>query len=407
MTTIGIVGPHDLVASSARICSELSGVRVAQLPYDRETDTLEVIRSAPADIDAWLFTGVVPYQIAESASLLDRPAVPVGYTGATLLLALVQLLRDGHDISSLSIDTLERGQVVETLEEAGLSVRKIRVLPYRPSLHSDDLVAFHQRSAGRHRATVSITCLRSVYDQLHDEQLTVRLAPSVHSVRAAATKLLMERNAQQSDDAQIALGLVEIENGDLATLEREFAGLGGTVVRYDEHRFLVVTTRGPLEQFTESFTGLPALTRLQSLYGDVRIGFGIGASGAEARILASKALGRSQTSSSSTAIVSLRNDTDITLAGATSPRPRRRPSLELLSQRTGVAKSTLERFSQLVAATSDNGVTTRVVADYLGVQLRTARRLLNRLERAGVAHPTGIQTLEGPGRPLVVYRVQL
>jgi hypothetical protein len=306
----------------------------------------------------------------------------------------------------MSIDVLDEAEVRETLDEVGLPTRGIRVLPYRPGLDSEDMVAFH-RDARERGATVAITCLRSAYDKLRTEQTTVRLAPSVHSVRSAANGLLLTYGALRSDDAQIALGLVEIAAKAEDALKREVGALGGSVVRYDDKRFLVITTRGPLEQATASFSELGMLTRLKERFGPVRLGFGIGGSGAEAEALARRALGRARTVGRTAAVVSLRNDIDITLVGATTPRPLQRAQLQLLAQRAGLSKATLEKLQELVRASPDAGLTTRTLAEHLGVQPRTARRVLNRLERAGVADATGTQVGTGSGRPLVVYRVYL
>jgi hypothetical protein len=277
------------------------------------------------------------------------------------------------------------------------------VLPYRPGLSSDDVVAFH-REAG---ADVAITCLRSAYEKLRTTQTTLRLAPSVHSVRAAVNSLLLVHDALRSDDAQIALGLVEIAEAGESALRREAGSLGGSVIKYDDKRYLVVATRGPLEQATASFTELGMLNRLKEQFGPVRIGFGIGGSGTETEALARRALGRAKSAGRTAAVVSLRNDIDLVLVGGAAPRAQQRSKLQLLAQRAGLSKATLERLQELVRATPEDGLTTRSVADHLGIQPRTARRVLNRLERAGLADATGTQLGNGSGRPLVVYRVHL
>ncbi|MET7280363.1 helix-turn-helix domain-containing protein [Kribbella sp. NPDC005582] len=403
VTTIGVVGPSDLVTSTCKIIGAQRGIEVVPLKYRRETDTPKVMAEAPPSVDAWLFTGVVPYQIAAANDLLDRPATHVEYTGATLLRALVELLGDGQDIKSMSIDVLDEAQVHETLAEAGLPTRHVKVLPYRPGLSSDDVLEFH-RAAG---ATVAITCLRSAYDKLRAERPTIRLAPSIHSVRSALNGLLLVHDALRSDDAQIALGLVEIAAAGESALRREAGSLGGSVIPYDDKRYLVIATRGPLEQATASFTELGMLTRLKEQFGPVRIGFGIGGSGTETEALARRALGRAKTAGRTAAVVSLRNDIDLILVGGATPRAQQRSKLQLLAQRAGLSKATLERLQELVHAEPEDGVTTRSVADHLGIQPRTARRVLNRLERAGLADATGTQIGTGSGRPLVVYRVHL
>ncbi|MFS8478087.1 MAG: hypothetical protein FWJ93_03800 [Micromonosporaceae bacterium] len=47
----------------------------------------------------------MPYTLVREAGGPSRPATFVDYTGATVLQALVRLLRDGHDVTRMSIET--------------------------------------------------------------------------------------------------------------------------------------------------------------------------------------------------------------------------------------------------------------------------------------------------------------
>lgn len=405
MVTVGVVGPRDLVTSASKVAEAMPGVTTVALPYRTETQTVEVIRDAPGDVDAWLFTGVVPYEAASAAGLLDRPASFVNYTGAPLLTAMIQLMRDGHDPSSFSIDILDVGQVEETLKEAGIAIAGAHVLPYRRGLTAADIVEFHKERAAD-GVGVAITCLRSAYDVLKKDTTAIRLAPSIHSVRYAMQQLLVAFGEARSDDAQVAVGLCEVETAAEADLRREASGLGGTVVAQGSGRFFIFTTRGPLEVATSGFTELPLVAKLGATHGTVRVGFGIGGSAAEAEALARRALSRAGRLGKAAAVVSMRNDIDLTLSGIPA-RSSRRPSLSLLSQRAGLSKATLVRLQEMLAEQDDPTVTTRTVAAALSVQQRTARRVLNRLERAGAAQSTGRQGLEGSGRPLVTYQLYL
>jgi len=406
MVTVGVVGPRDLVTSASKVAEAMPGVTTVALPYRTETQTVDVIRDAPGDVDAWLFTGVVPYEVASGAGLLDRPASFVNYTGAPLLTAMIQLMRDGHDPSSFSIDILDVGQVEETLKEAGIATAGAHVLPYRRGLTAEDIVEFHQERAAD-GVGVALTCLRSAYDVLKKDTTAIRLAPSIHSVRYAMQQLLVAFGEARSDDAQVAVGLCEVEAAAEDDLRREASGLGGTVVAQGGGRFFIFTTRGPLEVATSGFTELPLVAKLTATHGTVRVGFGVGGSAAEAEALARRALSRAGRLGKTAAVVSMRNDIDLTLSGMPAARPSRRPSLSLLSQRAGLSKATLVRLQEMLAEQDDPTVTTRSVAAALSVQQRTARRVLNRLERAGAAQSTGRQGLEGSGRPLVTYQLYL
>ena len=404
---IGIVGPHDLVDDVAATCEEQPGITARRYVYDHESHAPSLVEAHAGSVQAWLFTGVVPYTLAREAGVLHRPATFVDYTGATLLQALVRLLHDGHDVTRISIDTLATSDVTGTFAEAGLPIDGVRVLPYRSGLDSADVVAFHRRQRrGKLGAQIAITCLRSVYQELQDEQPIYRLAPSTHSVRTALRQLVLHTDSQVHEDAQIALGLVETSDGDDGLL-KEAAALGGTYARFTGGTYLLVTTRGPLHDATGGFTALPMLRRLADRHQTVRIGFGLGRSAAEAENLARRALSRARRIGEVAAVLSLRNDTDIVLESTTPPPTPSVQNLATIAQRVGLSQATLERLRQVRIAAGSQPLTTRQVAEQLRVQQRTARRMLHRLELAGFAERTGSLASGVSGRPLTLYRLTI
>lgn len=404
---IGIVGPHDLVDDVAATCEEQPGVTARRFDYDHESQAPAIVEAHAGQVEAWLFTGVVPYSLARDAGELNRPATFVDYTGATLLQAAVRLLRDGYDVTRISLDTLATADVTTTFGEAGLPVDHLRSLPYRSGLTSQDVVAFHRRQRrGGAGATVAVTCLSSVYEVLRHEMPAFRLAPSNHSVRTALRQLLLHATSQAQEDAQIALGLAEVSGGDDGLL-RETATLGGTLARFARGTHLIVTTRGPLHDATGGFTALPMLRRLADRHETVQIGFGLGRSAAEAENLARRALSRARRIGAAAAVLSLRGDTDIVLE-STAPAPRPHDvNLAVIAQRVGLSVPTLLRLRQVRHAAGTAPLTTREVAGHLNVQQRTARRMLHRLELAGLAERTGNLASGTSGRPLTLYRLTL
>ncbi|MFC7547694.1 hypothetical protein [Plantactinospora sp. GCM10030261] len=400
---IGIVGPHDLVDEVADTCEEQPGIIARRLDYDHETQAPAIVEAHAGQLVAWLFTGVVPYTLAREADVLSRPAVFVDYTGATLLQAAVRLLHEGHDVTRISIDTVAVGDVTTTFADAGLPVDRVRVLPYRSGLGSDDLIAFHRRH--RRSGTTAVTCLSSVHEALRQEMPAFRLAPSSHAVRTALRQLMLQASSQAQEDAQIALGLVELPDAD--GLLREVAALGGTLAGFAHGTHLIVTTRGPLHEATAGFTTLPMLRRLVDRYDTVRIGFGLGNSAAEAENLARRALSRARRIGPTAAVLALRGDTDIVLDATVPMPPAREQNLAVIAQRVGLSVPTLLRLRQVRDATGVEPLTSRDVARHLTIAQRTARRMLHRLELAGLAERTGNLASGGSGRPLTLYRLTL
>lgn len=397
---IGVVGPHDLVDDVAATCEEQPGVSALRLDYDHESQAPAIVEAHAAAVEGWLFTGIVPYMLSRDAETLTRPAAFVDYSGATLLSALVRLQHDGQDVTRLSIDTLSAADVAATFAEAGLPTDTLRTLPYRPEMTSKKAVAFHRRGPDH----PMITCLSSVHEALRGEMHVLRLAPSVHSVRVALRQLLLTAEGQAQEDAQIALGLIEVDNEE--GLLREATALGGTLAAFRGGIHLLVTTRGPLYDATGGFTGLPMLGRLAAQNQAVRVGFGLGRSAAEAESLARRALARARRIGDVAAVLSLRADTDIVLESVAGV-PASGRNLSVIARRVGLSVATIERLLQARAAAGDEPLTTREIADRLEVQQRTARRMLHRLELAGLAERTGNLTSGSSGRPLTLYRLTL
>ncbi|MFD0474049.1 hypothetical protein ACFQ0B_41750 [Nonomuraea thailandensis] len=167
-----------------------------------------------------------------------------------------------------------------------------------------------------------------------------------------------------------------------------------------------MTTRGPLYEATGGFTGLPMLARLATHSSVARVGFGLGRSAAEAESLSRRALARARRIGNVAAVLSLRADTDIVLESVISA-PAGGQNLPLLARRVGLSVPTLEKLLEARDAAGGEALTTREIAERLAVQQRTARRMLHRLELAGLAERTGNLTSGSSGRPLTLYRLTL
>ncbi|NUL07308.1 hypothetical protein HRW07_29640 [Streptomyces lunaelactis] len=409
--TVGVIGPEDLVDKVVAVGGSAGADRLVALPCRHEDETLEVVGRVGPDVDALLFTGVVPHTLAAAAGLVDRPAMYIPYGGATLLRALVELLRLGHDVSRISIDTLRRSEVMETLTEAKLPTEHVHVLPYRPGLTSLDLAEFHLAARDRKGTRVALTCLGPAFQLLDHEMHAVRLAPSRHSIRSTLQALVLATAGAHSGDAQVALGIIDLPAAD-RELSADLRVLGGSLADLPDGQRLVVTTRGVLEKVSEQFTRLPFLDDLAARHGTAHVGFGLGRTAAEAESLARRAVNRARSVGAVAGVVCMTDDVDIVIdeerSGTASQGPAAGPeSTVTLARRVGLNPKTLDRLRELAAKDPEEGITAHLVAEHLAVQQRTARRILKRLERAGVAVPTGSRQPGRTGRPPIVYRVRL
>ncbi|QUW18110.1 hypothetical protein [Agrococcus sp. Marseille-Q4369] len=409
-TVVGVVGPRDLVDHVAAVCGSQPGARIERFTYAHESEAPGIVQERAGGVDAWLFTGVIPYALATPG--LTRPAGYVDYTGATLLQALVRLLRDGHEVTRLSIDTLDATQVRSVLEESDVPTEGVHTLPFRAGEHSDAAVGFHQRHAGE--GTVAITCVSSVHQRLQADGIAVlRLVPSRDAILTALHQLLLVTTNQINEESQVALGLLESDAPfDELTKEGRTAAMAfaGTIADAGDGSLLLVSTYGRLSEVTGGLSSAPFLRRLGVSLGSVRVGFGVGRSAAEAETLARRALSRARSHGRIAAVASFRGDIDILLdaesAGA-HVDALDQASIGVVAARVGLSVPTLERLHELSILAGGEPVTTRDIADRLGIQQRTARRIAQRLELAGVAQRDGSRQPTGSGRPLTLYRLHL
>lgn len=408
-SSIGVVGPKDLVELVLALQGRPADVSLVPFVYEHEEQASELVASKQEQVDGLLFTGVVPYARASLDGVLRRPAEHVSYSGATLLRALVEQLRLGHDASALSIDTLTRAQVIETMTEAKLPTDRVRVLEYRVGVTSEDLVAFHRAARDEDGTKLAVTCLGSAYRVLEQEMHAVRLAPSRHSIRESLRHLVLTVSSLRTGDAQVAIGLVDLDGATDAALRQRISPLGGVLARVDDG-YMVISTAGLLEQATNHYQHLPLLDQLSLRHERVHVGFGVGRTASEAESLARRALGRSHAVGPTAVAVALADDTDIILNGSLpADSGLATDNLSLLARRAGLNRTTLLRLQELADAKDADEVlvTANEVADYLGVQERTARRVVKRLERSGIAEVVSTQSDGRSGRPRLVYRLRL
>ncbi|TDE11464.1 MarR family winged helix-turn-helix transcriptional regulator [Jiangella asiatica] len=404
-TTIGVIAPHDLITGIAAVVREQPGTVVMELPYADDGEARELV-TKHADVDGWLFSGIVPYAAAAAAhEPFPGPVTYIEYSGPTLAQALLLLTQRGHDISRISVDTLPTDDVTQTYAEAGIPASDVHVLPFSADASVAEAIEFHRsRHTGPGGTHVAITCISAVHAAIADEVPTLRLAPLAASVRIALRQLLLAGSNQLAEDAQVAVGMIQTSGGD-AGLAAEAAALGGSLATAVGGSHLLITTRGPLYAATSGFTSLPMLGRLADHHDVVRIGLGLGDTAAAAETRARHALARARVLGDVRAILSLRDGTDMLLDVPATRSAMDTISLPVLARRVGVSVPRLRALQRLREATDDEALTTRDVADHLGIQLRTAHQIVQRLERGGLAERTGHLNPERAGRPHTLYRL--
>jgi hypothetical protein len=400
---IGVVGPGDLVSEVARIVERQPRMQPIEFVYAHESDAPRIARAHEAEVDGWLFTGVIPYTLATTTgAALRAPAHYVTNGRLALLSALVRLARERQgDVGHLSIDTISEAEVRASLEGTGIPAESISIRPYTAGTSSADFAAFHRRESERSPGSVALTCVRSVFDELDGELSVVRLHPAPADVEQSAAMLTMAIDTERNRDQGAVVGFLVLSKDD--DLAADLAPLSGEVISTGPGRYVLLTTRGPFEDATAGLTSVEFLGALAERHDELRAGFGLAGSVAEASARASRALTRASTLASKCVVVTTRGGDDLVLEfGAGTPVA---PSLAALHARTGIATQTLIDIRELSRA-HGSILTADILAASAGLVERSARRILTRLERGGGAVGRPAPSAGAVGRPRREYEIR-
>jgi hypothetical protein len=297
---VGVVGPDDLVERVLTLQSEMGdglNCRLVAVPYRDETETVEKLRSTSGHVDAYLFTGPVPYDIAVSAGVVDVPATYVSLSGAALYAAL---LRSGAGLldkpGMVSIDTLAPNEVEEAYEELDMPVDSMTLYPHVPGHVVADIVNFHVAAVRSRKAGVVFTAWRSAYEELRRREINaVRVVPTKQAMRAALRTAALLAAGAQLQASQVAIGLVRVDSPAPSTaaksrylyeteshlrlqllLLRAVRDLDALVFPIENNLFLVVGTMGSFEQASASFQECPFYDLIhRELHIEVSVGIGL------------------------------------------------------------------------------------------------------------------------------------
>lgn len=387
-------------------------------PYDDEARAPELLRRIAAEVDAVLFTGPIPFSLAMAEV---EPALPVTYVplkGTGLYRTLFHAREQIH-LERVSIDTLTRTEVEETYGELGISTRQLLCLEGRGSHGRQRMIQFHLEAYRRGSTTAALTGLYSASQELRRQGVPCYwITPTTADLKGALERaFLMGANQRQG---QAALGIIAVEPEEPGISEHERARLRheifGLLLRlvepFDGHLFSSGTLEyqffATREPFERSFGQAAALEELRQLAGArVSIGVGVGRTANQAGTHARIALHRAQSDGGRGCYLVQENRRLIgpigAAAEATSALRAMDPKLLAVAKAAGMSGPALDRLVSVLRTFPT--FTAADMAGALGVSLRSAHRLLSRLEKAGAIAVAGQEKVVTPGRPRQVYRL--
>jgi len=431
---VAVIGPPDLVALVAETGKKYPGLSLIPAAYRHEAETLRIALRYRSQVDIFLFAGPIPYEIARR-KIKDIPMVYIPYTGAALYRVLFQLVKDMAGNSAelslrISVDILKRQEVQERIKEVDIEVDRLFVNEYRLGQKAEDLVQFHFDLWKNGQVDQAITCVTSVYERLSDLGVPCyRIIPTQSAIYDSLKLVQLEGKSLKVSGTQLAVCIVSIretmENNVVSTEEKDqidqaiqqmlanFSEKTQTLMYWsDQNATTFISTRGVIEELTRNFTVAPmAADMLPALKFCISQGIGIGYTANEAEQNAKAALTKAELQTGGGCYAILPNGTVFGPLGketqlSYSARSRD-PECLALAKQAKVSIGTINKLVSLNEQHDRTTLTTAELANWFGFSLRSARRLLSRLEESDLAVVVGEEQPINKGRPRQLYSLRL
>ncbi len=429
---LALVGPQDSVDLIEEVAEEYKErIYTQRCIYSDASEVPEIISRYDADVDIWIFSGIVPYRYAITAANSTKPKLYVSHTGSSIYRVFLHLFKQNKPISSMSFDTFSRKDIVETFSDAEVPLPQIYVKDYIGIVSASELTEFHLDLWKQGKTEVAVTCFRATYLELKRHGVNAfRIWPTRSNIRAILNLAVSKADAMFSKAGQIAIQHIAIDDYD--EFARDSAS-GYTVLKvelklqeillsFDEQvqgailmqgngRFTIYSTRGAMEEITQGFSHMPIVDVIGSrLPIGVSGGLGFGDTAYGANENAGIAMGIARRKGRNKWMVVLDDKTVVgplnsDLLLSYSMRSATGDLMEL-AKHLNINGTTLNRLLSVFVKIDGETMGAETLAQCLSMTERNARRLLGNLTANGMAQEVG-EEARGAGRPRKMFRIDL
>ena len=403
----------------------LSGVSLAWAIYDREDEIRDRVAGLleQQHVDGVLL-GLVPYARARDLLPANLPVAVTRSAALDLALAWCRARGHGRPATPVSIDTFDTETVDEVAAALDLDRSAIACLPFDPDHTVADIVTFHRGHLARTGGTYVISVRTAVSAALDDTVEVMSAVAGPPSIRAELHELALRVQSRRAAARRFAAGVFLVANPEtIANLDRARVGLLNLLLNTPEFADAWIDNRGRrgvvvfahaalFEAVTHHWVGLPVLGQAQESLGITAVaGFGIGASARICVSLAERAASRAEQDADPGAYLIDDSGMMIGPMGATGVplafTYREHGGLEALASTVGLSPATLSRLAAIERTLAGRALSPSELARSLGITDPSGRRLIRKLNEAGLVVDDGSAQLHRKGRPTRLYRLAI
>lgn len=424
---LGLLGPSDSIEFVEAVLKNWPEFIFTSIECLAQEDLDEKVTPLlMEEMDMWLCTGPITYNIVQSWNQLKTPVFYVMYKGSSLYKTVLKVLYEHKiDVNEISYDAGNSDEWEQALVEAGIEVKPKFVESETISLK--ELVHYHFKlwESGQTKAAITGHPIH------HELQLlgvpTYRLFPSSMAVEAVITNMLRTYEMLRYKATQIAVQIIEIDpflgiaknnfsTDELFRMELKIMehlltytkSIHGSIKSTRFGRYVIFTTRGLMEDITKNFNRMPDIEDFTPLDQEaMTCGIGIGQTVYDAEINAGNALLHAKECGKGSWMVCF---DDKKIAGPLGKPEQLTYSytseeLEALSQKTTLSVMTLNKLKSSLKKLASDELNANELAKYMQIPARSARRILTTLEEKGFAEVVAEEKPHTRGRPRKVYKI--
>ncbi|NMB28287.1 MAG: hypothetical protein GX987_09600 [Tissierellia bacterium] len=426
---IGVVGPFD---STERILEVIEkyypNIETVVYVKEKVNEVGDIIDECLTLTNGIIFTGCAVLSEAEKAADLYVPCEAIARDGSSIMKAFWDIYQDNKPIDRISIDLLEKDLVDEIVNEFNLDVEAIYNKPYDPSIPELEYQKWHQDLLKKGDINLIITAFGSVYNELVSLGLPVyRLNLTVPLIKKAIDNLIYKIKNREMEANQIGIQIFKIKNIDNIydrpydqlvvknIVEKEILvyakEVQGSMFKLDNNKYILCSTRRTLENDQNINVFQTVVRNLDKENISICSGMGFGYTGWDAERNSKDALSMSEKEDNGALFII---DQEKRIKGPINHKREKAYDLIVTDERLikisneiGISPTYLSKLLPLIKESEDKYFSADILADYLNISHRSARRILTKFEESNYGEVVTTAVTKGVGRPKKIVRIKI
>ena len=418
---VGVVGPKESCGIIRKAIHQIDQSHEVRL-YTRELvrEAVDVIDICEQECDGVIFTGSGICDYVLGHHQMQKPYTYIKRSASSISEVFLKMVREGREIDTFSIDVVEKQIIEDILDAFHIQPRNIYTCPLLAGVAEEEYVAWHMELLEKKMTDVAVTAYVAVYHMIEEKGGRVfYLEPKRSQVRDALADLEKGWALAQAEYSQIAVELIQMSNfpekedqyysamASKAEFEVELIryvrGIQGSVFPFGRDEYVIYANSGVVKG-KKNHKDLRILQREGKNLGlVVNAGLGMGLTAYQAEMHARKALEYSLGKGEG-GIFQI--DEEEKIQGPLGLEQQLQysmisfdPKIQTISEKTGLSMESILKIQAIADVRKSYVFDASELAECLGITVRSARRILSKIQAAGLGTVCARESAAKGGRP--------